>query len=60
MFAFPASNEESQNYVTSGVDILLGVCKDSANEEVAKEFVSFMLEPEMQKCTLMISLLSQL
>ena len=49
MFAFPASNEESQNYVTSGVDILLGVCKDSANEEVAKEFVSFMLEPENAK-----------
>ena len=49
MFAFPASNEESQNYVTSGVDILLGVCKDRANEEVAKEFVSFMLEPENAK-----------
>ena len=49
MFALPASNEESQNYVTSGVDILLGVCKDSANEEVAKEFVSFMLEPENAK-----------
>ena len=28
---------KSQNYVTSGVDVLLGVCKDSANEEVAKE-----------------------
>ena len=46
---FPASNDESQNYVTSGVDVLLGVCKDSANEEVAKEFVSFMLEPENAK-----------
>ena len=46
MFAFPASNDESKNYVTSGVDVLLGVCKDSANEEMAKEFVSFMLEPE--------------
>ena len=46
MFAFPASNVESQNYVTSGVDVLLGVCKDSTNEELAKEFVSFMLEPE--------------
>ena len=49
MFALPASNEKSQNYVTSGVDVLLGVCKDSANEEVAKEFVSFMLEPENAK-----------
>ena len=49
MFAFPASNDESKNYVTSGVDVLLGVCKDSANEELAKEFVSFMLEPENAK-----------
>ena len=49
MFAFPASNDESKNYVTSGVDVLLGVCKDSANEELAKEFVSFMLDPENAK-----------
>lgn len=46
MFALPASNDESKNYVTSGVDVLLGVCKDSANEDMAKEFVSFMMEPE--------------
>ena len=46
MFALPASDDESQNYVTSGVDVLIGVCKDSANEEMAKEFVSFMMETE--------------
>ena len=46
MFALPASNDESKNYVTSGVDVLLGVCKDSTNEDMAKEFVSFMMEPE--------------
>lgn len=46
MFALPASNDESKNYVTSGVDVLMGVCKDSANEDMAKEFVSFMMEPE--------------
>lgn len=46
MFAFPASNDASRNYVTSGVDVLLGVCTNSADEEMAKEFVSFMLEPE--------------
>lgn len=46
MFAFPASNDESKNYVTSGVDVLLGVCKDSADEELAKEFVAFMVEEE--------------
>lgn len=46
MFALPASNDESKNYVTSGVDVLMGVCKDSANEDMAKEFVSFIMEPE--------------
>ena len=46
MFALPASDDESKNYVTSGVDVLIGVCKDSANEEMAKEFVSFMMETE--------------
>ncbi len=46
MFAFPASNDESKNYVTSGVDVLLGVSASSANEDLAKEFVAFMLEPE--------------
>lgn len=46
MFALPASDDESKNYVTSGVDVLMGVCKDSANEDMAKEFVSFMMEPE--------------
>lgn len=46
MFALPASDDESKNYVTSGVDVLLGVCEGSENEEMAKEFVSFMMEPE--------------
>ena len=49
MFAFPASNDVSKNYVTSGVDVLLGVCKDSENVDVAKEFVAFMLEEENAK-----------
>lgn len=46
MFAFPASNDASKNYVTSGVDVLLGVCTNSADEELAKEFVSFMVQSE--------------
>jgi raffinose/stachyose/melibiose transport system substrate-binding protein len=46
MFAFPASNDESKNYVTSGVDVLFGVCSSSKNIEAAKEFVAFMVEPE--------------
>lgn len=46
MFAFPASNDESKNYVTSGVDVLLCANKDSENLEVAKKFIAFMLEEE--------------
>ena len=46
MFAFPASNDESVNYVTSGVDVLLAVSAASENVDVAKEFVAFMLETE--------------
>lgn len=46
MFAFPASNDESVNYVTSGVDVLLAVSASSENVDIAKEFVAFMLEPE--------------
>lgn len=46
MFAFPASNDESVNYVTSGVDVLLAVSATSADTEIAKEFVAFMLEEE--------------
>lgn len=46
MFALPASNDASKNYVTSGVDVLLGVCKDSKNTDAAKDFVSFLMEAE--------------
>ena len=46
MFAFPASNDASKNYVTSGVDVLLCANKDSKNLDVAKEFLTFMVEKE--------------
>ena len=46
MFAFPASNDTSVNYVTSGVDVLLAVSATTENTDIAKEFVAFMLEPE--------------
>lgn len=46
MFAFPASNDESKNYVTSGVDVLLGICTGSENKDAAKKFIAFMVEPE--------------
>lgn len=46
MFAFPASNDPSKNYVTSGVDVLLAVSADCKYKEVAEEFIAFMLETE--------------
>ncbi|KAB1437756.1 ABC transporter substrate-binding protein [Candidatus Galacturonibacter soehngenii] len=46
MFAFPASNDPSRNFVTSGVDVLFGAAKDSKNLDVAKEFIAYMLEKE--------------
>ena len=46
MFAFPASNDASVNYVTSGVDVLLGVCADTKYADLCKEFIAFMLEEE--------------
>lgn len=49
MFAFPASNDSAENYVTSGVDVLFAASKDSKNLDVAKEFISFMLEEENAK-----------
>ncbi|MCI1966554.1 MAG: extracellular solute-binding protein [Oscillospiraceae bacterium] len=46
LFAFPASNDSSKNYVTSGVDVLFAVSAESPNKEAAKQFVSFMMEKE--------------
>lgn len=46
MFAFPSSNDTSKNYVTSGVDVLFGINKDSKGKDAAKQFVSFMMEKE--------------
>lgn len=46
MFAFPASEDDDRNYVTSGVDVLFGICKDSKVKDVAKEFLTFLLQPE--------------
>ena len=43
LFAFPASNDISKNYVTSGVDVLFAINKDSKAKDAAKKFVSFML-----------------
>ncbi|WP_077611044.1 ABC transporter substrate-binding protein [Clostridium sp. Marseille-P2415] len=49
MFALPSSNDESKNYVTSGVDMLLCANKDSKNLAIAKEFLAFLLEQKNAK-----------
>lgn len=46
MFALPASNDESKNYVTSGIDVLLCVNSESEHLDTAKKFIAFMMEPE--------------
>lgn len=49
MFAFPASNDTTKNYVTSGVDVLLAISNQATNIDEAENFVKFMLEPENNK-----------
>ncbi|HEX2937865.1 MAG TPA: extracellular solute-binding protein [Ruminiclostridium sp.] len=46
LFALPASNDKSKNYVTSGVDVLFSVSNDSKNVDAAKKFVEYMMKPE--------------
>jgi raffinose/stachyose/melibiose transport system substrate-binding protein len=44
MFPLPASNDAAKNYVTSGVDVLFSVSKNSAHKKAAEQFVAFMME----------------
>lgn len=46
LFAFPSSNDASKNYVTSGVDVLLGVSKTAKDKDTAKKFISYMMEKD--------------
>ncbi len=48
MFAFPTSNDASDNKLTSGVDVLLAVVDgNDETEEIAKLFIEFALQPEI-------------
>lgn len=49
MFALPASNDPSKNYVTSGVDVLLCASKDSKYPEVVDAFLSFMMRKDINQ-----------
>ena len=46
LFALPTSNDQSKNYVTSGVDVLLAVSNKSANVDAAKKFVEYMMQSD--------------
>lgn len=46
LFALPASNDSSKNYVTSGVDVLLAASSKSANLDAAKKFIEYMLQTD--------------
>lgn len=49
MCVFPSMSPSGDIYATSGVDILLGVNKDSANKEAAMKFVEFMSQGSGQQ-----------
>lgn len=46
IFAFPSSNDTSKNYVTSGVDVLFAVGKDSKVKDNANKFIEFVMSKE--------------
>lgn len=46
IFPLPASNTPDKNFVTSGVDVMLMVGKDTKNQKESKEFIEFLLEKE--------------
>ncbi|MFC7680608.1 ABC transporter substrate-binding protein [Paenibacillus sp. GCM10028914] len=48
-FPIPTGNDPEQNKLVSGVDTLLAISKDTKYKEEAKEFITFLLEPENSK-----------
>ncbi|WP_411348302.1 ABC transporter substrate-binding protein [Paenibacillus sp. WLX2291] len=44
-FPLPASDDESQNKLTAGVDTLLTISSQTKHPEEAKQFIAFLLEP---------------
>jgi raffinose/stachyose/melibiose transport system substrate-binding protein len=44
LFAFPATDDESKNTVTSGIDVAMAISATTAAPDAAKAFVAFMTE----------------
>ena len=49
MFPLPASNNEDENKLVSGVDVYFAIPKDSKNKEESIRFINFLLEEENAK-----------
>ena len=46
LFALPASNDATKNKVTSGVDVMFMIGKETKNQQASKDFIEFLLEKE--------------
>lgn len=49
MFTFPVSNNPEENKVVSGIDVMAAISADTDQEELAKDFISFVLREENMK-----------
>lgn len=49
MFPLPASNNEEENKLVSGVDVYFAIPKDSKNKEESIRFINFLLKEENAK-----------
>lgn len=49
MFPLPASNNEEENKLVSGVDVYFAITKDAKNKEESIRFINFLLEEENAK-----------
>ena len=49
MFALPVTNDESKNAIISGIDVMPTIYKDTKEEELAKDFISFIFQDEKVK-----------
>jgi raffinose/stachyose/melibiose transport system substrate-binding protein len=49
LFALPASNDVTSNKVTSGVDVMFMIGKDTKNQKESKDFIEFLLQKEQSE-----------
>ena len=49
MFALPVTNDESKNAIISGIDVMPTIYKETKEEELAKDFISFIFRDDKVK-----------